>query len=33
LLPRVAVSVTPGHVCSLAAEIETPWGLRMLGEA
>jgi hypothetical protein len=33
LLPRVAVSVTPGHVCSLAAEIETPWGFRMLGEA
>jgi hypothetical protein len=33
LLPHVAVSVTPGHVCSLAAEIETPWGFRMLGEA
>jgi hypothetical protein len=33
LLWRVAVSVTPGHVCSLAAEIETPWGFRMLGEA
>ena len=32
LVPHVAVSVAPGHVCSLAAEIETPWGLRILGE-
>jgi hypothetical protein len=33
LLPHVAVTVTAGCACSLAAEIETPWGFRMLGEA
>ena len=33
LLPHVEITVAQGSVCSLAAEIETPSGSRILGEA
>ena len=33
LAPHPAITVTLGKACSLAAEVQTPFGLRVLGEA